>query len=236
MIKVFKNIRQKLLSENKFGKYLTYAIGEIILVVIGILIAIQINNQKQVHKNNELERKYLANLVTELKQDSIGLHQNYQELKNQARIKNHFLNLIDKGIKHDSIIYYFEYQWRPIQPKTPIRSTYSEMISNSHLKIIKNDDIRKKIINFYNAYEVLEKEEDFFIQSSTKTILNLISQSIPNITNYDVDDIMALKSNHYLLNTIQLNGAYTRRNNYKKIIDECASLINDINEYQTIIN
>jgi hypothetical protein len=43
MIKVFRKIRQKMLTENKFGKYLLYAIGEIILVVIGILIALQIN-------------------------------------------------------------------------------------------------------------------------------------------------------------------------------------------------
>ena len=43
MIKFFRRIRQQLLTENKFGKYLKYAIGEIILVVIGILIAIQIN-------------------------------------------------------------------------------------------------------------------------------------------------------------------------------------------------
>jgi hypothetical protein len=43
MIKVFRKIRQKMLTENKFGKYLLYAIGEIILVVIDILIALQIN-------------------------------------------------------------------------------------------------------------------------------------------------------------------------------------------------
>jgi hypothetical protein len=44
LIKFFRKIRQKTLTENKFGKYLTYGIGEIILVVIGILIALQINN------------------------------------------------------------------------------------------------------------------------------------------------------------------------------------------------
>ena len=44
MIKFFRKIRQKMLTENKFGKYMTYAVGEIVLVVIGILIALQINN------------------------------------------------------------------------------------------------------------------------------------------------------------------------------------------------
>lgn len=52
MIKFFRKIRQKLLSENKFSKYLLYAIGEIILVVIGILIALQINNRNEEQKEN----------------------------------------------------------------------------------------------------------------------------------------------------------------------------------------
>ncbi len=50
MIKFFRKIRQKLITENKFSKYLLYAIGEIILVVIGILIALQFNNRNEQRK------------------------------------------------------------------------------------------------------------------------------------------------------------------------------------------
>ncbi|MGB5203859.1 MAG: DUF6090 family protein, partial [Eudoraea sp.] len=50
MIKFFRRIRQSLLTENKIGQYLKYAIGEILLVVIGILIALQINNWNEVKK------------------------------------------------------------------------------------------------------------------------------------------------------------------------------------------
>jgi len=59
MIKFFRKIRQKTLTENKFGKYLTYAIGEIILVVIGILIAIQINDWN----NNRIEKESDSQLI-----------------------------------------------------------------------------------------------------------------------------------------------------------------------------
>ena len=55
MIKFFRKIRQNLLSEGKTGKYLKYAIGEIILVVIGILIALQLNNLNDSHKINKEE-------------------------------------------------------------------------------------------------------------------------------------------------------------------------------------
>ena len=62
MIKLFRKIRLKTLSENKFGKYLIYAIGEIILVVIGILIALQINSKKEEINNRITEQSILTNL------------------------------------------------------------------------------------------------------------------------------------------------------------------------------
>ena len=55
MIKFFRKIRQKLLTENKFSKYLLYAIGEIMLVVIGILIALQLNNLNEIDKVKDTE-------------------------------------------------------------------------------------------------------------------------------------------------------------------------------------
>ena len=66
MIKFFRKIRQNLLMENKTGKYFKYAIGEIILVVIGILIAFQINNwnenRKIKHKETVIQKELLASL------------------------------------------------------------------------------------------------------------------------------------------------------------------------------
>ena len=66
MIKFFRKIRQKTLTENKFSKYLLYAIGEIILVVIGILIALQINNLNEAKKTRTKEISYLKNIKTDL--------------------------------------------------------------------------------------------------------------------------------------------------------------------------
>jgi len=69
MIKFFRKIRYQLLGEGKTGKYLKYAIGEILLVVIGILIALSINNWNihQIEQNEE--RNYLTRLVQDLKWD-----------------------------------------------------------------------------------------------------------------------------------------------------------------------
>ncbi|MRH99645.1 hypothetical protein GH721_03775 [Kriegella sp. EG-1] len=69
MIKFFRHIRQRLLSENKFSKYLLYAVGEIVLVVIGILIALSINNWNENRKLNEKREKYYQQVIIDLKND-----------------------------------------------------------------------------------------------------------------------------------------------------------------------
>ena len=71
MIKLFRHIRQNLIMENKTSKYLKYAIGEIVLVVIGILIALQINNWNQDRLASIEEQNIYKNLNTEFKTNKI---------------------------------------------------------------------------------------------------------------------------------------------------------------------
>ena len=65
MIKFFRQIRQNLLTQNKLSKYLLYAVGEIVLVIIGILIALQINNWNINVKNNNLKKEILKDVYYE---------------------------------------------------------------------------------------------------------------------------------------------------------------------------
>jgi type II secretory pathway pseudopilin PulG len=86
MIKFFRKIRQKMLTENKFSKYLLYAIGEIVLVMIGILLALQVNNWNESQKAIKKEQFYLAKLEENLKQDSLSLSLQIERLK--IKLKN----------------------------------------------------------------------------------------------------------------------------------------------------
>ncbi len=66
MIKFFRKIRYDLMDKNKIGKYLKYAIGEIVLVVIGILIALQINNANENRKITEIKKEYYRQILLDL--------------------------------------------------------------------------------------------------------------------------------------------------------------------------
>lgn len=62
MIKFFRNIRSQLLGKGKIGKYFKYAIGEVLLVMIGILLALQVNNWNERRKNTLVEKDLLFNI------------------------------------------------------------------------------------------------------------------------------------------------------------------------------
>ena len=73
MIKFFRHIRKSYLMENKTSKYFKYAIGEIVLVVIGILIALQINNWNEEKKERKIEKNYVISLIEDLEIDTTKL-------------------------------------------------------------------------------------------------------------------------------------------------------------------
>ena len=96
MIKFFRIIRQKLLSENKFGKYLTYAIGEIFLVVIGILIALQINNWNEERKDSIKEQQILSQLKEDYEANLKQLDQKLSSRMSIIQAGNEILKYIDQ--------------------------------------------------------------------------------------------------------------------------------------------
>ncbi len=75
MIKFFRSIRKDLMEKNKTGKYLKYAFGEIVLVMIGILLALQVNNWNENRKNRATLSGYTESLIKDLKQDTIILNE-----------------------------------------------------------------------------------------------------------------------------------------------------------------
>ncbi|MGB5271860.1 MAG: DUF6090 family protein, partial [Eudoraea sp.] len=102
MFKFFRKIRQNLLTENppngragKFGKYLLYAIGEIVLVVIGILFALQINNWNEFKKDRAVENKLLIELKENLNTNLVRLTDEIQKEHNSIAEINLIVEHID---------------------------------------------------------------------------------------------------------------------------------------------
>lgn len=99
MNRVFRNIRQKLLVENRVTRYLLYALGEIVLVVIGILIALQVNNWNENRKNKITEQSYVKSLINDLEKDTSDLRIAIKLNKNKILGLDSLLTLKNKDLQ-----------------------------------------------------------------------------------------------------------------------------------------
>lgn len=153
MIKFFRTIRQKLLSENNFTKYLFYAIGEIILVVIGILIALSINNWNENTKNKRLENNYLNRILKELENDileydkatKLALERNDRVIFLQHVIENPEL-LQDSSDYFVNSIISAGYTYFP----TISNHSFEELKSSGRLSLIQDEKLRVMIAKYYD--------------------------------------------------------------------------------------
>jgi hypothetical protein len=110
--------------ENKTSKYLKYAIGEIILVVIGILIALSINNWNKQNEDRKLEKRYISELTLDLQQDSIFISESRQRSYQQMESKNKLAQFFEgQQFTEDSLVAYFSSQWKPVPKFNPITTT-----------------------------------------------------------------------------------------------------------------
>ena len=160
MIKFFRHIRKRLLSESKFSKYLLYAIGEIILVVIGILIALQINNWNESRKDSARENLILKQLQSEYQSN---LHQLDEKIlmRNEGLQACHFLlNQIDNPESVNESKFYTHLGEIFRDPTfDPIKN---DIIGSGNLRLIKNDTLVRFLSNWSSeVYQVQEMELEF---------------------------------------------------------------------------
>ena len=155
MIKFFRKIRQRLLTENKFSKYFIYAIGEIVLVVIGILIALSVNNWNQENKDHKLGEDYLLRIHHDLVQDTISFRQIIAHNNNlREEIKGILVTLYD-GVDNIQEVQSIGavYDKALDQVFSPNDNTYKGMVSSGALGLVQNLEIKEEIINLYSEYD-----------------------------------------------------------------------------------
>ena len=152
MLKFFRKIRQQLISENKFSSYLFYAIGEIALVVIGILLALQISTWNQSRQNRQLEMEYLTRLQSDLQADTAMLI----EFQRVTAYKTDFLKSILKDelkefkvTKADNSDLLNIHASRFSSVPVPRDNAFQEMQSSGNLGLIQNDQLKESIFNYY---------------------------------------------------------------------------------------
>ena len=242
MNKFFRKIRQKLLTENRFSRYILYAVGEIILVVIGILIALQLNIWKTAAEDNVKVMKYMEGLSSELSEDYKRMDSLYEFYSTKTNSIQRLLNLNDQNIElsNDELgnIFNSVLEYKKFSNK---KSTYLSLINDGFINKVNNKDLVSEIIKYYESpyltwsteiYETISQSVDYnqseFYHSQDGLIHLNANNSIPNWelnnttfrTNYQ--DLLSSKWAINILTRFlkQSNFIFTNLDNYQRLNED----------------
>jgi len=179
MINFFRKIRKQLADDNKPLKYMRYAIGEIVLVVIGILIALSINNWSEAEKNKRIEYNYLKEMLEDFEKN----HQKSQEIifriEESLPILTGLLKqsaLEKPTMSIDSInIAFSEINEMPSYSSTD--RVYNNLIGSGDLKLFKDSELKSLLSEYYESLYILN-----LVQTTHE--LELVESFQPYIIDY----------------------------------------------------
>jgi len=167
MIKFFRKIRQKLLAQNRFSKYLLYAIGEIVLVVIGILIALQINNWNENRKRIAEKNGYCKQLIASLRSDLSSL-ENFGARLAKLEDKGIYLWEYVNGSKSEIDTNLFKNHFLNAANAfdfTPKTTSYENLVASNGLGLLRSNTLKDMMALYFvpqkGAKEVAQQRIDY---------------------------------------------------------------------------
>ncbi|MTE27862.1 DUF6090 family protein [Winogradskyella ouciana] len=180
MIKFFRHIRQRLVKENRTSKYLLYAIGEIVLVVIGILIALQINNWNEERKTNANLNKALKALKTDLVQDSLLIANHLPDVNYQYQLNESLRErMAMPKATVDTLLKITRNEFNPNWNNPIFYNTNAyKSLNDTGLIDVMNDSLKAHIKDYYNGKFYREG----MVESITKDYRAKLAQYVDTYT------------------------------------------------------
>jgi hypothetical protein len=236
MIKFFRSIRQNMIKENRTSKYLLYAIGEIALVVIGILIALSVAEWNNTRNDIETENRLLNELLQTISKD---LHVIEAELDKTDTAINNLIRL-DSLLKFDipepseelNRLFGTVYGMRILNMN---KAVYEDLKSIG-FGIIRNELLRSQIINVfennYNAFVGI-KENEFSANMVNRPYYLKNFVSIRFSSYAKPNDLKALWEDSYYKNIVYyrlVNLQYNQKTVYEETIAELKKLLSLIEQ------
>ena len=228
-MKLFRKIRQKLINQGNLKRYIPYAIGEILLVMIGILLAFQVSkwNDNRIKKDSEIT--YYKNIKDQINDDKTLIQ---SQIDYNSRFLNQFKfanNIIERnertnkdtlGIIIRNLISYSDFDRRG--------SIYETMVNSGEIKLLKNIEIINLIRILEERYNYMNRMEEIHKNVVLNYAAPMISQLISFSNNeiMEIDEVFSFEMQNLILIMIQIseekNYVYTSSISY---IDNTLELI-----------
>jgi hypothetical protein len=205
------------MEKNKTGKYLKYAIGEIVLVVIGILIALSINNWNEDRKSKKMATEVYTNLLTSLKQDSLEVERTINLLtKSIDTQKKLILSTSDQytnDLSQTELDKMVQEVFSGVMSFFPKTGVYNLITSNNSMDLLQSKKIKSLLINLYDFQYKRYENVDAIIDHKYHYQLGVvIRKKIGYIPEYDSESKLKVIKNvdRSLFNK-----------HYKELVSEC---------------
>jgi len=231
MIKFFRNIRKQLLGEGKSIQYLKYALGEIILVVIGILIALSINNQNQERINRTEEQNYYKYIKSQLNADKGEIRGNVNYNNNYLQQYKYAINIIEKNDRSEidslaqitiNLMKYSDFHRQS--------NIYETMVNSGEIKLLKNQQIIEKLQKLEETYIYINKLENTHSEAANRFIVPDIVRMI-KVFNMKIEDIEKFYSFEFQNTFVLMSSLMMEKNEiYQRGLDEINVLTNLIDD------
>lgn len=181
MIKFFRKIRQNLLSEGKIGKYLKYAFGEIVLVMIGILLALQVNNWNENRKERQEEHLALKSLQKEFLESLELFNRSQRHNKMIFDSMKYLLHLLDTDQVDESLadsiyVHLDRSAWSSAKFE-PSRGIVNSLINSGKLNIISNDTLKAQLTQWNDQVTGFQNSQSMALNYRFTYLFPLISKS-----------------------------------------------------------
>lgn len=242
---MFRKIKKNLLTKNRIKKYITYAIGEIVLVVIGILIALQINNWNEQAKNNQIKTVFLKDFISDLETDIHVLKGRITDNKNRLKaIDSILFNLTNKTKLSNKKLNQFinnHYELATESYFIAEQSTIRQFETSNNGNLILPKKIKDKLFKYYAMNNRIEQNDEKSLQLYqhnfiTKDIITpFLKINAPEMVNFNFNtksfELQTLKENENYLFAINIKKINTvnQTGNYKLIINTAENIIKSIN-------
>jgi len=240
MIGFFRRIRKKLADDNKPMKYMRYAIGEIVLVMVGILLALQVNNWNVSRLDRITELKHLKSIANEIEQN---LKRNQSLINSRLQRKIDALKLAknfceNEIIVKDTLNFLTEVTYGGVFSgghQFGERSAYDELINTGNLQLIRKDSIKNAIASYYSYLNATSERATIHasrFSSYTSELRPFNTKNSNYISKFDQVEMMgSFKSSEFRrMVDLELSYAYKIRDYMKNVKSNGMQTINLIKE------
>ena len=232
MIRLFRNLRKSVLYREDTGKYLKYALGETILVVVGILIALQVNNWSSKQKEKKKEQIHLIKLASNL-QDDISLFREIilgDSLMSESlkRVSNEILradNIDDVDFRDNARF--------KVNLFYPNKTAFDNLVSSGQLDLIGNDIIVENLLLYYRSITIASEGIDYSLRNYSRDIEHFFI-GFDHVKQHDflrTKTIEDYRKDPFILNSFYYkNGLlYFQIRNYRELMAKAMEILDLVN-------